>query len=216
MRHLGSVFLSLLLVPVSYVSLGVGMSYWQQHLVTGEEYTDKLTVALVAFAVAGLAYSVLVLARLSPLGLVLGGLALAGVSGWALLATDVFEETVPRDIAGVNGAGWAASPLTLVLAVPLLATIASPRRWRRWANPPAALVAPGNAAAPAYPTAADYTAVPVYEPVAPSAFPPESSAGGYQPPPLPQRTPTQAPPTWPSTPIRDAETTLDTERTRRL
>src|SRR5205823_441198 len=55
-----------------------------------------------------------------------------------------FTRIIPENVLGVRGALWApASAVAVLLAMPLLVTIASPRKWRRWANPPAAVAAPG-------------------------------------------------------------------------
>ena len=115
-----------------------------------------------ALAAGGL-YAVLVMARLSPFGPVVAGLLYLGVSSWAALAPGNFHQTLPDTFLG-NGfvlvlpAGWG----TTVLAVPLLITVFSPRRWRSTVAP-----APvGYQAAPAYPpttTASPYEA-PVYTP----------------------------------------------------
>ena len=79
MRHLGSIVLSMLLVPIVYVLTGIGLVDWSVAESGSSLDYPRLAVALVTLLGAGLAYAVLVLARLSPLGLILAGLARARV-----------------------------------------------------------------------------------------------------------------------------------------
>src|SRR6266545_1258901 len=157
MRHLVSIIVSLLVTPVVYVLTGVGLvKFGEASGSSGATKFTALTIALIALLVAGILYSLLVLARLSPLGLVLAGLALFSATMWAILSTDSFRDTV-------RGTGWApASGVAALLAVPLLATIASPRRWRRYATPGAAVAS--YSAAPSYSTAYPQSAAPSYGP----------------------------------------------------
>jgi hypothetical protein len=54
--------------------------------------------------------------------------------------TSGFQDLMPGRLLGVRGAATsAAGPIAAVLAVPLLLTLFSARRWRRWGNPPAAV-----------------------------------------------------------------------------
>lgn len=230
MRHLGSVILSLLLGPLVYVLTGVGLVKMEIAESAGvrSEYLAT-SIALGALAAAGLLYAILVMARISPLGPVLLGLAYVAMTAWTLLEGRSFLRTVPGDIPGARGAVWApAGAVTALLAVPLLATIVSPRRWRRYANPPATDQAPAAAPAypgePAYPGAPAYSAAPTYQPMAypvptsgPPAPPPSSqspdatvpiSNPAGQPeadsratavlPPRPAQAPTSAPPPAPT------------------
>jgi hypothetical protein len=142
MRHLGSIVLSLLLAPIVYVLTGVGMVKSLEAVSADSTRTrySALAVALVAIAVAGLLYSVLTLVRLSPLGPVLAGLALFTVTVWAVVSTSSFQNAVPHSVFGVRGAVTVpAAGVAALLAVPLLATIVSPRRWRRHDYTPAAV-----------------------------------------------------------------------------
>jgi hypothetical protein len=145
MRHLGSIVLSLLLAPIVYALTGIGlvkMSEIPRHLSTGD--IDTVSIALAALMAAGLVYAVLVMARLSPLGPMLAGLGFLAMTAWYIGNRASFTRTIPSDALGVRGAAWApAGTVMALLAVPLLVTIVSPRRWRRWANPPAAVAAPG-------------------------------------------------------------------------
>src|SRR6266498_3698595 len=154
MRHLVSIIVSLLVTPVVYVLTGVGLvKFGEASGSSGATKFTALTIALIALLVAGILYSLLVLA----------GLALFSATMWAILSTDSFRDTVPGTVFGVRGAGWApASGVAALLAVPLLATIASPRRWRRYATPGAAVAS--YSAAPSYSTAYPQSAAPSYGP----------------------------------------------------
>jgi hypothetical protein len=136
MRHLGSTLLALLLTPIIYALLGIGVAKWPStvHAGTPRHYYATLGIPLAAIITAGLAYAVLLLVRLSPFGPVHAGLALLGISMWATLQHSSFIHLVPRDLGRVQGAGWIAGPMTAMLAVPLISTIFSPRRWRRYAD----------------------------------------------------------------------------------
>jgi hypothetical protein len=154
MRHLGSLVLSLIAGALIYVLLGVTFVKWGEALGEsgGSKYGD-FAIALGAVLVAGGLYSILVLARVSPLGLVLLGLLYYVVAFWAFFSLSSFTDLMPRSIAGVEGAGYAAAgPDLILVGTPLLATIFSPRRWRRYGSAPAAVApAPGYSPPPVAP-----------------------------------------------------------------
>jgi hypothetical protein len=228
MRHLGSIVLSLLLAPIIYALTGIGlvkMSGVPRHLSTSDYAT--LSIGLAALVGAGLVYSVLVMTRLSPLGPVLAGLGFLAMTGWYVGNRGSFTRTISSDALGVRGAAWApAGAVTVLLAVPLLVTIVSPRRWRRWANPPAAVAAPGYtplgdepnypgapayspayspsySPSPAYPGSPAYPSTPAYQ--APVSGVPDQSSDATT------ALPTSGPPAWP---VR--EDPADPESTRKL
>lgn len=194
MRHLGSLVLSLIAGALIYVLLGVTFVKWGEALGEsgGSKYGD-FAIAIGAVLVAGGLYALLVLARLSPLGLVLLGLLYYVVAFWAFFSLSSFSDLMPHSIAGVEGAGLAAAgPDLILVGTPLLATIFSPRRWRRWGSAPAAVapapgyspppVAPGGYQAPA-PVAGGFGA-PTYgspSPSTPSYAAPGSSQPNYAP-----------------------------------
>jgi hypothetical protein len=167
LRHLGSILLSLILAPVVYVLAGIGavQSIEGGSLASHHDYL-KIAVGVLALAAAGLLYCLLVMTRISPVGPVLAGLLYLAVSGWALFASDSLGRLLPDSVLGVRRAADAPlGGITLLLAVPLLVTIVSPRRWRRYAQP----AAPAPAAPAGYPSPSPY-------------YPPPT---GYQPPPQP-------------------------------
>jgi hypothetical protein len=164
MRHLGSIVLSLLIAPIVYALAGVGMvKMTALHGPSGTNWRAA-AIAVTALAGAGLLYAVLVLARLSPLGPIAAGIALAGATVWFQFRHASFVHHVPANALRVPQAAWApAGAVAMLLAVPLFATVFSPRRWRRWGEDS------GLGAVGAYQPPAFATATTAY--AAPSAWP---------------------------------------------
>src|SRR2546430_649777 len=136
MRHLGSIVLSFVLASLVYVAAGVGMSkMFQAELERGGPVNrldaGAMAVGVLLLLVAGALYTLLAMPRISPLGPVLVGLTFIGIQVWSLVAPSGFVKLMPRSVFGVRAALDAPVEfgLTLFLAVPLLATIVSPRRW---------------------------------------------------------------------------------------
>lgn len=199
MRHLLSVLLALVLAAIVYVGAGFSAAWFAEASAQGDTDVAKGLLGLGAAVVAGGLYSILVLARISPMGPVLAGLLYLGVGAWAITNPKLFADTMPA-LLGVNGALRAAVPFgTSLLAVPLLITVFSPRRWRRtdradqvgFDGAPVYPPTPGSAA-PTYTTpglaAPTYTPSLAYDPVnydeAPTArdAPSLASLAGFQPP----------------------------------
>jgi hypothetical protein len=171
MRHLGSLVLSLIIGALAYVLAGIGIVKYvdaQRDLAADKAVGYlPLVLAITLLVAAGGLYSVLVLTRLSPLGPVLLSFALFGVAMWSMFDGDGFADTVPNDVLGVDNALLVpAGPVSLLLSVPLLITVFSPRRWRKYAYPMAA-VAPSPGYSPPPTTYGD------------TATYPSSPAGGY-------------------------------------
>jgi hypothetical protein len=204
------------------VLAGISASKWAETSNTsgGDKYA-AFGVMLAAALGAGAVYALLLLARLSPIGLVVLGLLFVAITMWAFFGSSNFLDTMPTDILGVRFAGVAAAgPFSLILAVPLLATIFSPRRWRKWGSAPAA-VAPGPnyspppmAPAPAFqqPPAPSYPAPvssassgPTYgasygSPPNAAGYPPSAPAAHYPSSSPPANNPSSAPPHSPVSP----------------
>jgi hypothetical protein len=184
LRHLGSIVLSLILAPVIFLLAGVGavQAIEGGALASHHDYL-KITVGVLALVAAGLLYCLLVMTRISPLGPVLAGLLYLAVSGWALFAYHSLDKLLPDSVLGVRRAADAPlGGMALLLAVPLLVTIVSPRRWRRYAQPAAA--APATPVgypqpSPYYPPPAGY--LPPYQP-APAQQPLDATRPLYPPP----------------------------------
>jgi hypothetical protein len=185
MRHLGSIVVSLLLGPVIYVLAGIGLMKMPngQSSLSGTHVAAS-SIGLAAVLGAGLLYAMLVMARLSPLGPLLVGLGYLGATGWVVANRPTFVRAMPVDVLGVRGAALApAGALTALLAVPLLATILSARRWRRRPTPTAYYpprsepdtAAPLYSAAPIYPTPMSPAPAPNYPAPTHQGYPPRTS-----------------------------------------
>jgi hypothetical protein len=164
MRHLVSVALALVVAPLIYISAGFSAIRFDGANELGRVQVEPAVLGLLAALLAGGLYALLLMARLSPVGPFLAGLSYLGVTLWQLFDQKDFLLSVPRDVFGVPGllqvpAGFG----TAVLAVPLLVTVGSPRRWRGPAEPPPVTDEP----APGYEPAAGY------EPYQPSLYTPQ-------------------------------------------
>jgi hypothetical protein len=161
MRHLGSLLLALLLAPAIWVLTGVGISKFAEARTDSLGFGVDLAVGLAAILGAGVCYALLILPRLSPLGPVLAGLALLGLVVLRVADVAEFNRWVPADFLDVTLAlRYPADGYAALLALPLVATMFSGRRWRRHDYPPgeyAAAIAPMT---PPYPTAEEYPMVP--------------------------------------------------------
>jgi hypothetical protein len=131
MRHLLSVVLSIILAPLTYIAAGLAaVKLDAAHITSTDINWSAAAIGIGAGLVAGALYAVLVMARLSPLGPVLAGVVYLGATIWAFLNPASFAKALDFGLFGVKhvllqpvGAG------TLVLAVPLFATVFSRRRW---------------------------------------------------------------------------------------
>ena len=170
MRHLGSIVLGLLLAPVIWALAGIGAVKFAEPSRDLDPELFTMVVGLGVLAAAGLAYALLFLPRLSPLGPVLAGLPLLVASLWGALASGSFVDIVPGDVFGIQDAAYRPVEFAPLLAVPLLLTILSPRRWRGHDGP-------GPGAMPAYPvfpTRPDQPPAGQYYP--PPSWPPRDTA----------------------------------------
>lgn len=135
MRHLGSILLSIILAPVIYVLASVGMVRLATNgaITAGGGATNwnDVLVGAGSIVVAGALYAILVQTRLSPLGPLVAALGYIAAQLWALEDQSSLVKLIGDSVFGTKQA--AEAPLTglsLLLAIPLLATIVSPRRWR--------------------------------------------------------------------------------------
>jgi hypothetical protein len=165
-RHLGSIALSIVLAPLVYLLAGLGVEKFNTVSGGSQDWTATGIGALALIVAAGL-YALLVMTRLSPLGPLVAGVLFLVTAAWVLFGDSSFTKLLGGRVLDVRpGIAPAESGLVLLLAVPLLATIVSPRRWRTSATPVAktatgypnayggtAYGAPANAA-PAYGTPA--------------------------------------------------------------
>jgi hypothetical protein len=162
-RHLRSIIYTLVLAPAVWILCGVG---FDQDL-TGRARDNggiESLFGVLLLLLAGTAYAILLFAPISPLGPLLAGLTFVGVGAWARLAPDSYAGMWPANIASdgfdVSTPGYG---LAVLLAVPLLATTLSARRWRGFAPPELLLLgtigrASGAAQVAGTPMAAERTA----------------------------------------------------------
>jgi hypothetical protein len=199
MRHLSSLLLALLLAPAIWVLTGIGVSKFADARADPAGLDIDLAVGLAAMVGAGLCYALLILPRLSPLGPVLAGLGLVGLVVWRAADLDGFNQAVPADFFGITLAvRYPADGFAALLALPLLGTLFSARRWRRYDQPPAEYAA--NPMVPAYQTNYPSTSTGEYPTV------PDMPTAGYPPPPY--QPSSEGDPNWPFP--------NDTETTRRF
>ena len=136
MRHLGSLVLSLVLAPAIGALAGFGLgAYGRARESVGAEDPPQLVFALAALAAAGVLFALLIMPRLSPVGPALVGLAVLGVVGWLTFDAAALQRALPRSVHAVLGSP--AAGYAVPLAIPLVATVFSSRRWRRWEGAPA-------------------------------------------------------------------------------
>nr|MDT0657860.1 hypothetical protein [Micromonospora sp. DSM 115978] len=164
MRHLGSLLLSALLAPVIWLLTGYGLNEYLQNRARSGELRWELALAAGALLVAGAGYALLLLPRLSPVGPVLAGLAFLAMVGWSAFDPAGLYRVGPDEILGItNPLPYPAEGYAALLAVPLLATIFSPRRWRRYDRVPAL-----------------YAGQPLYH-AEPAGLPPDTASYAYPP-----------------------------------
>ena len=164
MRHVLSLVLGVVLAPLVYVAALISAARLDASIggFGGVALRDAL-LGLAAAVIAGGLYAVLVMARLSPVGPVVAGLLYLGATVWALFDAGAVSRLLRDAVPSVPDAGALIPSVTAFLAMPLLATIFSPRRWRRHTNG-----GPGGYnAAPDYPPPPD-SAAPAYRPTLPS------------------------------------------------
>lgn len=144
MRHLGSLVLSLVLAPIIWALTGIGLVEYGP--ARGRLDSD-LVLALAALVAAGTLFAVLVVAKISPVGPMLVGLAYLGMLAWATLDNASLQATMPRSVLGTGAAlTYPADGVAALLAIPLLATAFGAGRWRRERLPGRHAVAAGQVA----------------------------------------------------------------------
>lgn len=143
MRHLGSVVLTLLVAPLVLLLAGRGLTAFTD--AAGGSRTDPLAtaVALAALAAGGLLYAGLTVPPLSPLGpLVGGGLYLTFGAVILLGPADLLDRLPVGGVRLDQAQVTAAAAVAVLLALPLLLTVFSRRRWR--GPEPAVAYPPGH------------------------------------------------------------------------
>ena len=140
MRHLRSILYAVVLAPAVWILTGVGFNddlHGRARQYTGVESVTGLLLLLLA----GAAYAILVFSPISPAGPALFGLGYLGIAVWALSAPASYAGAWP---AAVTKPGFDLSRpgygLAALLAVPLLSTALSARRWERYEPPQLPLI----------------------------------------------------------------------------
>jgi hypothetical protein len=163
MRHVLSLVVALVLMPVIYVTALISTARLGDATGAGSLTAGPAAIGLFAAVISGGLYAVLVMTRLSPVGPALAGLAYLGLTVGAVLDPNAVPGLLRDAVKGMPDGSVLAPATTALLAVPLLATVFSLRRWRRRADG----AQKGYNAAPEYPPAPD-SATPAYEPSVPS------------------------------------------------
>jgi hypothetical protein len=175
MRHIGSIVLSIICAPIIYILTGVGVVKFATNgsavdAGQGTNWTD-VGVGVGALVVAGVLLAILIMTPISPFGPVIAALLFIGAQLWSLFDQDGIVKFLGSSFFGVNGAQEV--PLTgvaVLIAIPLLATIVSPRRWR--GKDPVEVVETSYPNTYAQPT----SAAPTYSPTPDASAPAQTTA----------------------------------------
>ncbi|MFF5084090.1 hypothetical protein ACFY36_44160 [Actinoplanes sp. NPDC000266] len=135
MRHFRSILYAVVLAPAVWILAAVGFT---QDLTTRgrDDFAVESLGGLSLLLLAGAAYAILLLAPISPAGPLLAGLAFLGVSIWALAEPPGYAGLWPANVAkdgfDLSRPGYG---LAAMLAIPLICTALSARRWERYEPP---------------------------------------------------------------------------------
>ncbi len=135
MRHLRSILYTLVLAPAVWVLAGVGFT----HDLTSrgrDFFAAESLSGLLLLIFAGILFAIMAFSPISPAGPTTAGVAFLGVTYWAWSApqsyADVWPPNVIKDNFDLSRPGYG---LAALLAVPLLCTALSARRWARYEPP---------------------------------------------------------------------------------
>jgi hypothetical protein len=134
MRHLGSLALSAVGGTMLYLLLGIGSVRLEHAATLIQDGSNRGSLDLVIgvgfVTAAGACVGVLLMPRWSPLGSAPLGLALGAMGVLAVAAPGRLARLLPDAALGLHGLRSAPPAACLLLAVPLLVTLVSRRRWR--------------------------------------------------------------------------------------
>ncbi|XVU26497.1 hypothetical protein ACQPZJ_05430 [Actinoplanes sp. CA-054009] len=126
---------AVVLAPAVWILAAVGFT---QDLTTRgrDDFAVESLGGLSLLLLAGAAYAILLLAPISPAGPLLAGLAFVGVSIWALADPAGYAALWPANVAKDGfDLSRPAYGLAAMLAIPLVCTALSARRWERYEPP---------------------------------------------------------------------------------
>ncbi|MFI1990077.1 hypothetical protein [Actinoplanes sp. NPDC020271] len=135
MRHLRSILYALVLAPAVWVLAGVGFT----HDLTSrgrDFFTAESLSGLLLLIFSGILYAIMAFSPISPLGPTVAGAVFLGVTYWAWSDPSsyagIWSPDVVKDGFDLSRPGYG---LAALLAVPLLCTALSARRWARYEPP---------------------------------------------------------------------------------
>ncbi|MEU4558866.1 hypothetical protein AB0F72_10775 [Actinoplanes sp. NPDC023936] len=135
MRHLRSILYALVLAPSIWILAGVGFT--DDLSSRGRDFFAAESVSgLLLVLFAGILYAILTFAPVSPAGPVLAGVAYLGVTIWAWNSPAAYaalwSPEVSKEGFDLSRPGYG---LAALLAIPLIGTALSARRWARYEPP---------------------------------------------------------------------------------
>ncbi|WP_328465355.1 hypothetical protein OHA21_43365 [Actinoplanes sp. NBC_00393] len=164
MRHLRSILYALVLAPAIWVLAGVGFTHDLSS--RGREFFAAESISgLLLLVFAGILYAILAFAPVSPAGPVLAGAVYLGVAVWAWNSPEAYAGLWPAEVSkegfDLSRPGYG---LAVLLAIPLLGTALSARRWARYEPPVLPIIGEigrfrGAAQAPGIPVSIEETTV---------------------------------------------------------
>jgi hypothetical protein len=164
LRHLRSILYAIVLAPAVWILCGVGFTSDLVGRARDSDGVESFT-GLLLLLLAGGAYAILVFTPFSPAGPSFAGLVFLGVAIWALASPGSYGDAWPTGVAkegfDLSRPGYG---LAALLAVPLLCTALSAKRWEQYVPPQLPLIgtlgrARGAAAVAGTPVSAVDTAV---------------------------------------------------------
>lgn len=136
MRHLRSILYALVLAPAVWVLCGVGFTGDLIGRARDTSGSIESLIGVLMLLLAGAAYAILVFSPISPAGPLLTGLAFLGAGLWALAEPASYAAQWPPSLSregfDVSLPGYG---LAFLLAVPMICTGLSVRRWARYEPP---------------------------------------------------------------------------------
>lgn len=135
MRHFRSILYALVLAPAVWILCGVGFDQDLTGRARDNGGLESLT-GMFLLLLAGAAYAILLFAPISPAGPLLAGAAFLGAGSWARFAPEPYAALWPANVAkpgfDLSTPGYG---LVVLLAVPMICTALSARRWAAYEPP---------------------------------------------------------------------------------